>query len=121
MEDKKQDDAILLKIYRQFTKDEAVGELILKMKERDVVIGQLKSEVEYLEYKLEELNYWMTDMNRYKKSYRQSMKDIVYKDIEESIKEENKNLLIKNRKLKKDYEDVLMRYTQLQLEIKNKT
>ena len=112
---KNTDDNILLKIYRQFTKDEAVGELISRYREKEIEVGQLKSEIEFLEYKLEEVDLWIKDMNRYKKGYRQSMKGTICKDILEDITEENTNLRSKNRMLKIDYDKLLHNYAKLQL------
>jgi len=44
------DDKILLKLYRDYSKDEAVAYLFQKLKEKDLKIGILKSELDELHF-----------------------------------------------------------------------
>ena len=56
-------DRILIKLKRKYGKDELVATLIKQIKEDQVLIGQIKSEIDYLRNELESKKY-QTEINR---------------------------------------------------------
>lgn len=96
------DKEVLLRIHRNYTKQEidAIEKQIVAKQELE--IGILKSTVAELEYELKELSDYRSNLKDYKKSYRQSILDEYTKALIEelnSLRRLNKAIKIENEKL----------------------
>lgn len=69
-------DRTLLRLRREYSKDEVVGALSKQLSERDVEIGQLKSEIEHLNYLLNQ-NENEREINR--EARKEIRKELLYK------------------------------------------
>lgn len=91
--DEKQDDAILLKIRRQFKTDEAVQAVLQILSKRDIEIGMLKSELAEAQDEITKLKN--PPVTKTKKQWEQD-------DMFKLLADENKKIKEKNSQLNKD-------------------
>lgn len=94
-------DNTLIRLKREYTKDEVVSALYKKLSERDIEIGGLKSHIDELEYSL---NLKESKQNVYNKSRIQNEASVllrsneIYNELKKDfdrIKEANNQLLLK--------------------------
>jgi hypothetical protein len=100
MEDKNYFDRCLIKLKRDYGKDEFVAHLLKLLKERDIEIGKLNSEIDYLTYELKSKKYNI-EINQ--KAMVEIKKDELY-----SKKENECNKLKKEIKQLKQVRDSLL-------------
>ena len=94
------DDNVLIKLRRDYSKDEVVLHLINVVKESKIEIGKLSSYVDELKHRIEIKKNEIKDLNKKIASARQMHK---VRQIEEKIKKanrENEFLKLKNKELR---------------------
>jgi len=69
---------MLLRLKRKYTKDEEVGLIIHALRDKDVEIGKLKSEIVELKHNIKELkaSNEMAQVNRYRNQIEKQKKEI---------------------------------------------
>jgi predicted nucleic acid-binding Zn-ribbon protein len=93
-------DRTLIRLRREYTRDEVVSALYKKLSEKEIEIGQLKSEIDHLNSKLQNTK----EQNETNKAGRiEARKDALYK-----LKAEENKKLKKQIKQLKQHRDELM-------------
>lgn len=102
MKKKKFTNDIILKLRRQYSKDEAVKLMANKLSKTEIELGKLKSYVSELEDELEMLALFRQCKKSYDGRYRDRMEATIVKEIHQEnkvYKNENRKLKIENSKL----------------------
>ena len=82
-------DRTLIRLRREYGKDEVVSALSKQLSEKDIEIGQLKSEIEHLNHLL---NQKEADREANREARKEARKELLYKQQANKIKAlENKN------------------------------
>lgn len=93
-----EDDKILLRIKRKYTKDEEVGLLVAKLKSTELEVGMLKSENAELEYKLKNrpesvLENEIIALKKTVSALTKKVNESPYKESYQVLKKEHRKLL----------------------------
>jgi SMC interacting uncharacterized protein involved in chromosome segregation len=91
-------DNVLIKLKREYNMDELVASLIKQISEKDVLIGQLKSEIDELKY---ELGKYQLDTQEIKKLNKEARIGFRKDELVKGIKLENEKLLRMVRELRR--------------------
>jgi FtsZ-binding cell division protein ZapB len=109
-----EDEAILLKIKRQFSKDESILVLLKEIGDQRIQIGILKSELSEAKYEVERAkNVVVVEGLKTKKQW-------LKEDLIKSMNEEMDHIRRNNSQSKKDAETWQSKYFTLLIETKNK-
>lgn len=103
-------DRTLIKLRRQYSKDEVVSALNKQLTEKDILIGQLKYEIDEMKHLLS-LNDDQKEIN--KKARIEARKDSLYQE------QLNKNKIMGDRlcNLRKDYDKILSENIKLKTQL----
>lgn len=91
-------DNVVVKLKRQYGKDELVAHMLKEQKEKDLEIGMLKSEVDELKYNLD----------RVLKTDEKTKQRLQQLRSWKSLQDENKSLKEKAKKFEKEYNRVFL-------------
>jgi hypothetical protein len=125
---------ILIKLKRQYGKDEVVAALMKEVKEKDVEIGQLKAEVDHLSYEKSKL--YQKEVEQFKLNnaislgkelagkasgvppeiIREARISVRKEELYKNLRTENASLKERIKKLRNELGEVIARNRQLMLE-----
>jgi hypothetical protein len=110
-------DRAVIRLYREYSKDELVATLSKNLKEKDIEIGKLKSAIDELEYIKSELSQEVQRLSHITKAKKQNdkttLKDVRKEELYNLLLNRNRNLQEINNRLRKNNKELAVQISKL--------